>query len=90
MIEANRKLHEHAWCIAEVAPVVSVNTITTSTTDLTSAYTNGTDTGLAEATNGVDFEFVENDRDFMEDQLKQSKSIIEDNINLRIRWSHFT
>lgn len=110
LCEANRKLHENAWCATEQSEVVSrtpaaviTRDIATSTTNLIHLTTNGTnpnddsaDRHQTSASNGMDqdqpsFDLIEhlkslaNDCDQYGHAMQQTKSIIEDNINLRIR-----
>lgn len=121
LCEANRKLHENAWCATatEALPVeaeaavatttsgdehvltITTRDIATSTTNLIH-LTNGTnlnDDFAAAALNGMDqdqrvinsFELIDhlkslaNDSDQHSHAMQQTKLIIEDNINLRIR-----
>lgn len=108
--EANKKLHEHAWCATATATVteavpsevattsdehvltITTRDIATSTTNLIHLTTNGTNPNDDSiALNGMDqdqrVELIDHLKSLANDsdQHSQTKSIIEDNINLRIR-----
>lgn len=111
--EANKKLHENAWCAtatateAVPAPVeaptgdehvltIATRDIATSTTNLIHLTTNGTNPNDdSAALNGMDqdqrvelidhLKSLASDSDQQSHVMQQTKSIIEDNINLRIR-----
>lgn len=89
LIDANRKLHECIRCIAETPSNVS---IATSTTDLIQFNTIGTDANAMPSEHRNDFVFIGDvqQQTLTGEHMTQTKSIIEDNINLRIRYDQFS
>lgn len=94
LIEANKKLHENAWCIAMEVPDAAVKTATTtnstSTTDLTKAFINGLNESLTSSFNAIYTELQEPQEpqhNSLNGKCTLTNSIIEDNINLRIRYT---
>lgn len=85
LIEANIKLHERAWCIIEQDPKVEMKTVSTSLTDLLNSFEPLSDAYSTPTNNEIDVDLLECIQNSIKDQRKQTKSIIEDNINLRIR-----
>lgn len=77
LLESNKKLHEYALSAAKYEHKPNMNTISTSTSDLTSA-------------NGIDYmknmmKFREKRQRDVEDHVKKTKILIDDNIDLRIK-----
>lgn len=87
LMEANKKFHESAWCIVKEVPDAAMKTTnSTSTTDLTKAFINGLNESLTSSFNAIYIEMQQPQHNSLNGKCTQTNSIIEDNINLRIRY----
>lgn len=86
--EANKKLHEYGFLV-DKSSAPDMKSVSTSYSDLTLTISNGTNGGSVDAvpTNEIIEmrKIREIHRQITEDQLKKTKMLIDDNINLRIK-----
>lgn len=84
--EANKKLFEHDWFLVERGLSSDMKTVSTSSSDLTlTSHTNG-NADVVSTDDLIEMRKVhEMKRQLTEDQVKKTKILIDDNINLRIK-----
>lgn len=84
--EANKKLHEHGF-LMDKSSTPDMKSVSTSYSDLTLAIPNGGGSVDTVSTNEmIEMRKIrEIQRQITEDQLKKTKILIDDNINLRIK-----
>lgn len=86
--EANKQLHEHVWFLVEKSRMPDMNTVSTSNSDLTLITTGAAKTPNASTDSQLPNEIEVRKLRKMERQITddQTKSLIDDNINLRIKY----
>lgn len=84
--EANKKLHESDWFLVEKSSLPEQRTVSTSNSDLMQSNNNTTNDGVDTANDMIEIRKIrELQRQINEDELKNTKILINDNIDLRIK-----